>query len=185
MARTRRHGAAASTLAALLLLAGCGSAEPAPLKPIDAAVPADLCAVVPAAARTGLTANATTDQTGNPTAACSLRSADGAASQVRAVITWIQLNDESSAGDVMASQCRSIDPQEYAAVPGFAPKGADKSCAGKGKSEDSTTMAAVHGRDVVTVRVSATPAGQPDATTRGTALLEGVLTSMSGATATP
>ncbi len=164
-----------------LLMAGCGS-EPEPLTPIDVAVPANLCALVPEAAKAGLTANANTDTTGNPTAACSLRSPDGAAAQVRAVITWTQMNDESSAGDVLASQCRSIDPAEYAVQPGFSIQGARIACAGKGNSADSATVAALSDREVITVRVGSTPAGQPDSLARATQMAEGVLASVSGST---
>ena len=87
-------------LPALLLVAACGSTEPAALEPTLPPVPADLCAVVPEAARTGLTPASNTDLTGNPTSACSLSSPDGAATLVRAVVTVTQYNDPSVAGDV-------------------------------------------------------------------------------------
>src|SRR5438094_574782 len=68
-------------LAGLLLLSGCGGSEPAPLKAMQPEVPADLCATVPAPARAGLISNGDSDPTGNPTAACSLRSPDGSGHQ--------------------------------------------------------------------------------------------------------
>jgi len=163
-------------VAAGLVLTGCGSTEePEPLQPVPPAVPADLCASVPEDARAGLTASSSADQTGNPTAACSLRSAPGARPDVRVAVTWTQLNDEDSASGVLDSQCRSIDPQEFARQDGFQVEGGDEACAGKGKSADSATIAVLSAREVLTVRVSSDPAGRPDALTRGTAMAEGVL----------
>ena len=83
--------------------------EPEPLEAMEPEVPADLCATVPESARKGLLTNSNTDESRNPTAACSLRSPDAAATEVRAVVTWVQTNDEISADEVLASQCRSID----------------------------------------------------------------------------
>src|SRR3954471_10359832 len=82
----------AAILAAALLVSACGT-EPEPLEEMQPDAPADLCATVPAAAKEGLQASSNTDTTGAPTAACSLRSAPGAKPEVRAVITWNQLDD--------------------------------------------------------------------------------------------
>ena len=109
-----------------------------------------------------------------------LRSKRGGGSDVRAVVTWTQLNDEDSAKGVLESQCRSIDPQEYARQDPYDVEGGDDACAGKGTSADSATLAVLSGRDVLTVRVSADPAGQPDALARGTTMAEGVLSSLAG-----
>ena len=118
--------------AGLLLLSGCGGSQPAALKPMEPEVPADLCATVPAAAKAGLVTNSDSDTTGNPTAACSLRSPDGSKAQVRAVVTWVQLDDDVTADDVLASQCRAIDRTEFKEQTGFAAQGADKACAASG-----------------------------------------------------
>lgn len=168
-------------VAALLVLSGCG-ADPEPLKPMQPEVPTDLCADVPSAARTGLVTNSDSDTSGNPTAACSLRSPDGSGDQVRAVVTWLQLDDDVSADDVLSSQCRSIDKTEFTEQAGFTVAGADRACAGSAKaaSQDSATMAAVKDREVVTVRLTAVPPGSPKALERATQMLAGVLSSVSG-----
>ena len=167
----------------LLLAAGCGSAaQPAPLKATKPEVPADLCATVPESTRTGLIADSDTDPTGNPTAACSLRSPTGAATEVRAVVTWLQTNDEASANDVWSSQCRAMDPLQYRVQAGFRPAGADKACAGSGKGDgaDSATLAAVKGLEVITVRLSSLPPAGTPAMARAQQMLEGVLSSVAG-----
>jgi hypothetical protein len=168
-------------VAGLLVLSGCG-ADPAPLKPMQPEVPADLCANVPNAARTGLVTNSNTDTSGNPTAACSLRSPDGSADQVRAVVTWLQLDDDASADNVLSSQCRAIDKSEFQDQAGFTVQGADRACAASAKAstEDSATMAAVKDRQVVTVRYTALPPGNPRALQRAQQMLEGVLSSVAG-----
>ncbi len=163
-----------------LALSGCGSAEPEPLEPVPPAVPADLCASIPEDARRDLTTSASTDESGNPTAACALRSEPGGRSDVRAVVTWTQLNDEDSAKGVLESQCRSIDPQEFARQDPYDVEGGDQACAGKGKSGDTSTLAVLSGRDVLVVRVNIEPAGTPDALSRGTTMAEGVLSSLAG-----
>ena len=177
----RRSVRLASVLAALLFASGCGgSEEPAPLEPLEPEVPADLCATVPEDAKAGLEAASNTVTTGNPTAACSLRSPTNSKSQVRAVVTWVQLNDEVSAGEVLDSQCRAIDPKEYKEQPGFQAEGADRACAARGTGVNSATMAAVSQREVVTVRLSAEPSTSPVAFERAQEMLEGVLASMAG-----
>jgi hypothetical protein len=169
-------------VAGLLLVSGCGGSEPEPLKPMEPEVPADLCALVPDAAKTGLVANSNSDSTGNPTAACSLRSSPDAKTEVRAVITWTQLNDDVSANQVLDSQCRSIDRTEFKEQAGFTVPGADRACAARGTPEgaDSATMAAVSNRDVVTVRFSSLPPGQTPAFETSQQMLEGVLSAMTG-----
>ena len=178
---SRRSGLAV-VVATLLLAAGCGSSEPDPVEPLEPAVPADLCALVPADLREGLIFNANNSETGNPTAACSLRSADSAATQVRAVVTWVQLNEEYSADEVLDSQCRSIDPQEFRMQDGFTAEGADRACAGSGTVDgaDSATMAALTDREVITVRLDYEPKGKQSAMTVGKQMLEGVISSMAG-----
>jgi hypothetical protein len=169
-------------LAMLLLAAGCGTTQPEPLTAMEPEVPADLCATLPAATRAGLIANSNADETGNPTAACSLRSPDNAATEVRAVVTWLQAGDEVSADGAYASQCRAIDRLRFQEIEGFRAAGADEACAATGKAAgaDSATLAAVVGREVVTVRLSSQPAGEIPAGTRGQQMLEGVLKSLSG-----
>jgi len=179
----RRRSAQLGTLLAILLLAaGCGSTEPEPLKAMEPEVPADLCATVPAATRSGLIGDATTDETGNPTAACSLRSPDAASTQVHAVVTWLQTNDEESADEVWDSQCRAIDRQQFHEQSGFHAAGADDACAASGKIDgaDSATLAAVSGREVVTVRLTSMPPGTAPAMGRAQQMLEGVLSSLAG-----
>ena len=169
-------------MSTLLVASGCGGSEPEPLKPMEPEVPADLCSTVPESARTGLVTNSNTDTTGNPTAACSLRSAPDAKSEVRAVVTWVQLNDDETATQVLDSQCRSIDRTMFKEQAGFTAAGADQACAATGTLDgaDSTTMAAVSGRQVVTVRLSELPPGQQPSLQRSQQMLEGVLSSMAG-----
>ncbi|MCW2849620.1 MAG: hypothetical protein JWR90_3594 [Marmoricola sp.] len=182
MPALRRSAQLGTLLAVLLLAAGCGTTEPAPLKATKPEVPADLCATVPEAARTGLLANANTDTTGNPTAACSLRSADGAKTKVQAVVTWLQANDDTDGEAVWDSQCQAIDLREFRAQSGFQAKGADKSCAATSRTAgaDGATLAAVAGREIVTVRLTTSPAGTPTSISRGQQMLEGVLASLAG-----
>lgn len=169
-------------MATLLLAAGCGGAEPEPLQAMEPEVPADLCATVPAAAREGLVSSASSDDTGNPTAACSLRSPDAAEDQVRAVITWVQSGDEFLADDTLDSQCAAFDPRDYRVLSGFEAGGADRACAATGKpgGADSATLAAVNGLEVVTVRFTSEATGGPTALARGQQMLEGVLEVLTG-----
>jgi hypothetical protein len=183
MLRTaRRRGALGVAVAGLLLLSGCGGEEPEALKPMKPEVPADLCSLVPEASKAGLVANANTDTDGNPTAACSLRSDVDATSEVRAVVTWVNLNDDQTADTTYQSQCRAIDRTTFQDQSGFTAQGADEACAATGKLDgaDSVTMAARAGKDVVTVRVSELPAGSTPALQRGQQMLEGVLSGMAG-----
>ena len=177
-----RHGGLAVVVATLLLTAGCGSTKPQAVQPMEPVVPADLCATVPAPLREGLIANSNNSASGNPTAACSMRSADGAKPQVRAVVTWVQLNEEYSADEVLNSQCRSIDPQEFRMQDGFSAKGAARACAGNGTVDgaDSASMAALTDREVITVRLDYEPKGKQPAMTAAKQMLEGVISSMSG-----
>jgi hypothetical protein len=183
MPRTRsRLGGFAVVVALLLGTAGCGGSEPAPLKAMEPEVPADLCSTVPDAVKAGLVTNSNTDTTGDPTAACSLRSPTTSKSEVRAVITWVQLNDEVSADGVLDSQCRAIDRTTFKERTGFTAEGAQRACAAQGTLEgaDSVTMAAVADREVVTVRLSELPPGTEPAFARAQQMLEGVLSSMAG-----
>jgi hypothetical protein len=169
-------------VAGLLLLSGCGGSEPPPLKPMEPEVPADLCAAVPAAAKEGLVSNSNTDTSGNPTAACSLRSPDGSTGQTRAVVTWEQLDDDVTADNVLATQCRAIDKTQFKEQAGFQVDGADKACAATSiaAGTDSATIAAVKGRQVVTARMTAVPVGKTPALQRSLQMLEGVLSSVTG-----
>ena len=182
MPRGRRSAQAGTLLAVLLLAAGCGGGEAAPLEPMEPEVPADLCSTIPADLKTGLVSNSNTDPTGNPTAACSLRSPVDSTRQVRAVVTWVQLNDEDSAATVLDSQCRSIDRTEFKEQTGFEAEGADRACAAVGTlaGADSATLAAVADREVVTVRLSELPPGRAPALGRAQQMLEGVLETMAG-----
>jgi hypothetical protein len=178
----RRSAQLGTLLATLLLAAGCGATEPEPLEAIEPEVPADLCASVPEAARAGLIASSSSDETGHPTAACSLRSPDDAKAQVQAVVTWVQATDDVSADAVWDSQCRAIDRTVFRVQNGFQAKGADEACAASGtvSGADSATLAAVTEREVVTVRVSSKPVGAAPAAVRGQQVLEGVLGSLAG-----
>jgi hypothetical protein len=180
MPARRRSAQLGTLLATLLLAAACGSTEPAPLKAMKPVVPADLCATLPAATRQGLIANSNSDPTGNPTAACSLRSPDAASPQVRAVVTWLQTDTEESADSVLDSQCRAIDRLQFHEQAGFQVAGARKACAANGKLDgaDSTTLAAVSGVEVVTVRLSSSPPAGVPVLGRGQQMLEGVLSSL-------
>jgi len=179
-ATVRRHGGLGIAVASLLLLAGCGSSEPEPVQALPPEAPADLCATLPAATRAGLVGSSSTDVDGTPTAACSLRSPDGATPQVTAVVTWLKSDDEDSAAQVYQSQCRSIDRTEYRAQPGFKPRGADEACAGSGtvSGADSATMTALADREIVVVRLGSKPAGKVPAMARSQAMLEGVLATL-------
>lgn len=179
----RRRSARLGTLLAILLLAsGCGTTEPEPLTAMEPEVPADLCALVPDAARNGLVTNSSSDETGNPTAACSLRSPDGASTEVRAVVTWLQAGDELSADDVQESQCRAIDRTEFRDQAGFRAAGAEEACAATASvnGADSATISAVNDLEVVTVRVTSVPRGAAPALGRAQQMLEGVLSSLDG-----
>jgi len=182
MPARRRSAQLGTLLATLLLAAGCGSTEPEPLKAMEPEVPADLCATVPAATRAGLIGDSSTDETGNPTAACSLRSPGAATTQVQAVVTWLQATDEVSADEVWDSQCRAIDRRQFREQSGFQAAGADEACAASGNigGADSATLAAVSGRQVVTVRLSSMPPGKAPVMARAQVMLEGVLGSVAG-----
>jgi hypothetical protein len=180
MPARRRSAQLGTVLVSLLLAAGCGDTQPAALKPMKPDVPANLCATLPEATRAGLLSNSSSDDTGDPTAACSLRSADGASPQVVAVVTWLQTDDEDDADQVLGSQCRSIDQTEYKLQPTFEPAGARKGCAASGRisGADSATLAAASGVEVVTVRLSQKPAGSTPVLARGQQMLEGVISSL-------
>ena len=168
---------------ALLLVAGCGSSsKPDRVEPMEPTLPADLCATLPESTREGLVGSASSDGTGSPTAACSLRSEVGERPEVRAVVTWLQVADELSADDVFASQCRAIDPREFRVQDEVSVEGADTACAGTGTVDgtDSATMVAVTGLEVVTVRFSSTPPGSPKAQVQAREMLEGVLAELAG-----
>lgn len=183
MPTRRRSAQLGILLATLLLAAGCGGDKPDPVQAIESDVPADLCATVPAAARAGLIADSSSSIAGNPTAACSLRSRDVTQGQVRAVVTWIQSGDETSADAVLDSQCRAVDRSVFRVVSNFQAVGADRACAASGNlgGVDSATLAAVSGLEVVTVRLSPPPAGGgPSALVQGQQVLEGVLGALTG-----
>lgn len=176
-----RAGRAATCLA-LVVLAGCGSSEPAPLKALPQEVPADLCAVVPSAARGGLVTDSSLDERGTPTAACSLRSPVGSPDDVRALVTWLQSDDEYAADEVLASQCRSVDTAVFRVQTGFRAEGADKACGASGTESGagSATLAASAGRQVVTVRYTAQGQTGAAALARAQQVLEGVLSGLAG-----
>lgn len=179
----RRPVQLGTLLATLLLASACGSSSaPEPLTAIKSEVPADLCATIPKDLRQDLIANANTDATGNPTAACSLRSTSGSTGVVQAVITWVQSDNDSTAAEILDSQCRAIDRSQFREQTGFSPAGTDRACAAssRGSGADSTTMAASSGREVVTVRFSAQPPEKVDANSRAQKMLEAVFSSLAG-----
>lgn len=182
MPRGRRSAQAGTLLAVLLLAGGCGGSDPEPLEPMEPEVPADLCSTIPAELKTGLVSNSNTDTTGNPTAACSLRSPVTSKREVRVIVTWVQLNDEDNANTVLDSQCNAINPQEFKEQAGFQAEGADRACAAVGTlaGADSATLVAVADREVLTVRFTELPPGQTPALARGQQMLEGVLAEMAG-----
>ena len=175
-----RTALATALAAATLLLSACG-AQPQPLQALPPDVPADLCSLVPETAKAGLQTSSDADQTGNPTAACSLRTAPGARPEVRGVVTWTKLDDDSSADDVLSSQCRSIDQATYRVQSGFTVQGADKACAGAGAigTVGSATLAGVTRSEVVTVRWSARPGVPAPTLARSKQVLESVLSALS------
>ncbi len=182
MAVRRRPAQLGTLLATLVLAAGCGGTDPEPLTVMKPEVPADLCALIPEAARAGLVANSSSDDTANPTAACSLRSPDAASTEVRAIVTWLQAGDEISADEVQKSQCLAIDRTEFRDRAGFKAAGAEESCAAtaNGDGADSATIAVVNGLEVVTVRLTSVPAAGAPALTRAQQMIEGVLSSLAG-----
>ncbi len=177
-----RRACLALVVSTLLVVSGCGGSEPEPLKAVEPEAPADLCSTLPDEVKTGLVTNSNTDTTGNPTAACSLRSDTTSKNEVRAVVTWVQLNDEVSADGILDSQCRAIDRSVFKERAGFTAEGAERACAAQGTVDgaDSVTIAAVADREVVTVRLSELPPGQEPAFARAQQMLEGVLSSMAG-----
>ena len=60
-----------------------------------------------------------------------MRSPDDAKTKVRAVVTWVELNEEYSADEVLDSQCRSIDPKEFRMQDGFSAEGARRGLCGQ------------------------------------------------------
>ncbi len=150
---------------AVLALAGCGS-EPEAVEPLPPAAPPDLCALLPDEAVGDLAGTATSDDDGDPTAACALRGGADAA----VLVTWLQLSDDAQATTVYQSQCAAIDrrvlPERRAEV-----DGAGETCAGSARGRAS--LALVSGREVVTVRADL-PRGE-DALARATALAAGLL----------
>jgi hypothetical protein len=175
-----RTALATALAAATLLLSACGS-DPAPLQAAPPDVPADLCALVPQTAKVGLQTSSDTDSTGDPTAACSLRTPPGARPEVHGVVTWTKLDDDGTADDVLSSQCRSIDKATYQVQAGFTAQGADTACAGSGMvgAAGSATLAGVTGTEVVTVRWSSSPGGPAPTLVRSKQVLESVLSSLS------
>lgn len=176
----RRAGLATVLAAASLALTACGASEPAPLTAMQPDAPADLCATVPEATRTGLETSSDTDTSGDPTAACSLRSAPGVSPEVRAVVTWLRVNDEKAADTVLDSQCRAIDRTVFREPAGLSIDGADKTCAGSGKvgSAEAATLAAVAGRTVITVRWSSQPGGAQSVLASTTQVATGLIGSL-------
>ncbi len=168
MPRSRRTLAALPVLV-LLALAGCGG-EPEALEPLPPPAPADLCALLPEDAVGALSGTATSDESGNPTAACALRGPGNAA----VLVTWLQLEGEQEALAAQQSQCASIDrttlPEQQVSV-----EGADEACAGRGSvgARERASLVVRQGDEVVTVRATL-PGGQ-DALTRATALASGLL----------
>ena len=163
-------------LVALLLLAGCGGGDddgPA-LEAVPPAAPADLCALVPASVSRGLEASGSSDDSGDPRAVCALGSTSGP--EVRAVVTWLQLEDQGPATTVWTSQCDAIDRTRLAEPRGFEVAGADATCAGAATRQgtDTASVAVQRGREVLTARVQGS-GGEPAALDLAGALLAGVL----------
>lgn len=166
--------ATALSLAALFLVAGCGADDPpAAVESVPPPAPADLCALVPEAVTKGLESSASSDDRGDPRAVCSLRSTSGPA--VRAVVTWLQLEEENPADVVLRSQCAAIDRSRLDDPRGFAVEGATQTCAGarEAEGEDVASVAVRRGREVLTARVESR--GGTAALDRSQQLLEGVL----------
>ena len=174
-----RTALATALAAATLLLSACG-AEPQPLTAMQPDAPADLCSLVPETAKAGLESSSNTDTTGDPTAACSLRTAPGARPEEHGVVTWTKLDDDGTADGVLSSQCRSIDTATYRVQSGFTAQGADKACAGAGMlgAAGSATLAGVTGSEVVTVRWSSAPGVPAPTLARSKQVLESVLSAV-------
>jgi hypothetical protein len=180
-----------STVAVLLLvpllglLGGCGDTAPPKLVPSQPAVPQDLCSLLPASVVGSLQTSSDSDQTGNPTSVCSLSSQVGASPAVRSTVTITQFSDEDSATAAFDSQCRALDAGTATVTADLPVQGADKACGSQSKASDQSTLAALHGLDVLTARSSSTPAGNPSALARGTAMLQAVLSGSSAAPSSP
>lgn len=164
----------AAGVAALFVLAGCGADDPpAAVESVPPAAPADLCALVPERVTRGLESSASSDETGDPRAVCSLRSTSGA--PVRAVVTWLQLEEENPADVVLRSQCNAIDRSRLDEPKAFGVEGATQTCAGERETggKDVASVAVRRGREVLTARVESQ--GGTAALDRSQQLLEGVL----------
>lgn len=169
-----RARATAVGIAALLVLSGCGADDPpAAVESVPPAAPADLCALVPDQVSKGLEASASSDESGDPRAVCSLRSTAGPG--VRAVVTWLQLEEENPADVVLSSQCNAIDRSRLDEAESFEVEGATHTCAGQRETdgEDVASVAVRRGREVLTARVESR--GGTAALDRSRQLLEGVL----------
>ena len=162
------RGSLAVVLATLLLAAGCGSSEPEPLKPLEPSVPADLCATVPATCVRGLIANANTPTPETRPLPARCARPDGAKNQVRAVVTWVEANDEVRRGRGPGQPVPRHRPQGVHGAGGVPREGADKACAASGtvKGADSATIAALTDREVITVRLDHEPTGKQPAIDR-------------------
>lgn len=164
-------------LAAALLLAGCGADDPpAAVESVPPAAPADLCALVPEGVSRGLESSSSSSEGDDPRALCSLRSASGPS--VRAVVTWLQLEEENPADVVLRSQCAAIDRSRLDEPRGFEVEGATQTCAGARTTggRDVASVAVRRGREVLTARVESQ--GGAAALDRSQQLLEGVLSEL-------
>ena len=125
----------------------------------------------------GARAASDSDTNGTPTAACSLRSSEGAKPQVSAVVTWLQLDDDALGRRRLRQPVPRDRPHPVPRAERLQAAGADQACAGVASvgGADSVTIAAVGGRAVVTARISSVPPGPQPVLTRGTQMLEGVL----------
>lgn len=173
MPRHRTRHALVAAACGSLLLAGCGG-EPDAVEPLPPLAPPDLCALLPESATDGLLASASSDEDGDPTAACALRSESG--QDVEVLVTWLLLQDDQRAQVVWESQCAGIDRNRLTETDTVV-EGADETCAARGDDggSDIASVAVRRVREVVTVRVTTRAEQDLTSLERARTLATGVL----------
>ena len=178
-----RRGGLAVVVATLLLATGCGSTEPEPVEPLEPVVPADLCATVPAQLREGLIVNANNSDTGNPTAACSMRSATTPRPRSAPWSPGCSSTRSTPPTRSWTASAAPSTPRSSACRTGSLSKGRSAALCGQrhGRREPTRpSMAALTDREVITVRLDYEPKGKQPAMTVGKQMLEGVISTLAG-----
>lgn len=168
-----RRALVSVALGGSVLITGCGG-EPEPLEVLPPLAPPDLCALLPEGATTGLVGSASSDESGDPAAACALRGDGGR--DVEVLVTWLQLENEESSRVVWESQCNGIDGSRFSERQAEV-EGAGETCAGSADEEDAdlATLALRRDREVVTVRVTTRDDQGPPSLQRAEQLAAGLL----------